>query len=91
MKVKLCDEVKLKVTMSNGQIIIDSGPLDIVCDNFEAGCPVNLDTDDAALFIKDSIDEGTPGSKVEFVFDKDEWKQLCMRADNPEDNVYLRK
>jgi len=90
MKVKLCDEVKLKVTMSNGQIIIDSGPLDIVCDNFEAGCPVNLDTDDAALFIRDSIDEGTSGSKVEFIFDKDEWKQLCMRADDPEDNVYWR-
>lgn len=70
MKVKLCDEVKLKVTMSNGQIIIDSGPLDIVCDNFEAGCPVNLDTDDAALFIRDSIDEGTPGSKVEFILTK---------------------
>lgn len=90
MNVRLCDEVKLKVTLPNGEIIIDSGPLDLVCDHFEAGCPVNLDTDDAALFILDSLNEGTPGSKAEFIFDKAEWKQLCMRADDPEDNVYWR-
>lgn len=52
MIVRLCDEVRLKVTMPTGEIILDSGPLDVVCDHFESRCPVNLDTDDAALFIK---------------------------------------
>ena len=90
MKVRSYNEVKLKVTMPGGEIILDSGPLDVVCDNFEAGFPASCDTDDAALSIRDAIDEGTPGSKVEFVFDDIEWEKLCLRADDPEDNVYWR-
>jgi len=90
MRVKRYDEVKLKVTMPDGQIIIDSGPLDIVCYNFDAGCPVNWDTDDALPEILDCLNEGVPGTTGEFIFDKAEWKQLCMRADDPEDNVYWR-
>ena len=90
MKVRSRDEVRLKVTMSSGEIILDSGPLDVVCDNFEADFPISCDTDDAALYIRDAIDEGTPGSKVEFVFDDIEWEKLCLRAGDSEDNVFWR-
>lgn len=66
MRVRQHDEVKLKVTMPDGFIILDSGPLDIVCNNFEAVCPINWNTDDAVLFILDALNEGTPGCKAEF-------------------------
>ena len=90
MKVRSYNEVKLKVTMPGGDIILDSGPLDVVCDNFEAGFPASCDTDDAALSIRDELDKGTPGAKVEFITDDSEWELLCMRTDDPEDNVYWR-
>jgi hypothetical protein len=90
MRVREYDEVKLKVTMPNGQIIIDSGPLDIVCDNFCAGCPVNWDTDDARLEILDSLNEGTPGCEAEFITDNSVWESLVKRADVPGTNVFRR-
>ena len=82
MKVLQNDEVRLKVTMPDGFVIIDSGPLDLVCDNFDAGCPVNWDTDDALLEILDALNEGTPGCKAEFIIDDSIWKSLVERMEN---------
>lgn len=90
MRVRKYDEVKLKVTMSNGQIILDSGPLELVCDNFEAWCPYNLETDDAIKGILDSLNDGTPGCKAEFITDNSVWESLVKKADAPDTNVFWR-
>lgn len=90
MRVKASDNLRLKVTMPDGQIILDSGPLDYICDNFSAGVPANWDTDDAALEIADKLNEGTPGSKVEFITDDAAWKALTQRVADSESNIYWR-
>ena len=90
MRVRSYDVVKIKVTMPNGQIIIDSGPLELVCAHFCAGCPVSMDIDDARLDILDSLNENTPGCEAEFITDKSVWKSLAKRADDPDTDVFWR-
>lgn len=90
MRVREYDEVRLKVTMPDGFIILDSGPLDLVCDNFEAGCPANWDTDDAVLEILDRLNEGTPGCKAEFITDDSVWKSLVERIKNADPGIAWR-
>lgn len=90
MRVREYDEVRLKVIMPDDFIIIDSGPLDIVCDNFDAGCPVNYDTDDAALEIADRLNENIPGCKVEFITDDSVWKSLVGRIKNSDPGIAWR-
>ena len=90
MRVSRSDEVKLKVTMPNGQIILDSGPLDVVCDNFYAWCPINFNTDDALKGILEALNEGTPGCKAEFITDNSVWESLVKKADAPDTNVFWR-
>ena len=90
MRVREYDEVKLKVTMPDGQIILDSGPLELVCDDFCAWCPINLDTDDALKGIMDALNEGTPGCEAEFITDNSAWESLVKKADVPDTNVFWR-
>ena len=90
MRVREYDLVRLKVTMPDGFIILDSGPLDLVCDSFEAGCPINWDTDDARLEILDSLNEGTPGCQAEFITDDSVWKFLVERIENSEPGIAWR-
>lgn len=90
MRVREYDLVRLKVTMPDGFIILDSGPLDLVCDSFEAGCPINWDTDDARLEILDSLNEGTPGCQAEFITDDSVWKSLVERIENSEPGIAWR-
>lgn len=90
MRVRDFDEVKLKVTMPDGFIIIDSGPLDLVCDNFNAGCPANWDTDDARLEILDKLNEGTPGCQAEFITDNNLWKSLVKRIEDSDPGITWR-
>lgn len=90
MRVREYDLVRLKVTMPDGFIILDSGPLDLVCDSFEAVCPINWDTDDARLEILDSLNEGTPGCQAEFITDDSVWKSLVERIENSESGIAWR-
>lgn len=90
MKVLQNDEVRLKVTMPDGFIILDSGPLDLVCDNFDAGCPANWDTDDAVLEILDRLNEGTLGCQAEFITDNNVWKSLVERIENSDQGIAWR-
>lgn len=90
MRVHEYDEVRLKVTMPDGFIILDSGPLELVCDNFDAICPINWDTDDAVKFISDALNEGTPGCQAEFITDDSVWKSLVERIENSEPGIAWR-
>lgn len=90
MRVKQNDVVRLKVTMPDGFIIIDSGPLDYVCYNFDAGVPANWDTDDAVLEILDRLNEGTPGCKAEFITDKSVWESLVKRIGDSDPGIAWR-